>query len=129
MGVLGALGIRGARAHRRSRRDGQALDGATGRLLRTYRGTQRYLADATLTPDGLVLAGDADGFLQFWDAETGDKLWTLPAHKSAVGGVHLEGADIVTRGFTGEISRWRLPGAEATIDACSRHTPCAIVLR
>lgn len=52
-------------------------DGATGRLLRTYRGTPRYLADATLTPDGLVIAGDADGFLQFWDAETGDKLWTL----------------------------------------------------
>jgi WD40 repeat protein len=104
-------------------------DGATGRLLRTYGGTPRYLADATLTPDGLVIGGDADGFLQFWDAETGDKLWTLPAHKSAIGGVHLEGADIVTRGFTGEISRWRLPGAEATIDACSRHNPCAIVLR
>ena len=104
-------------------------DGATGRLLRTFRGTPRYLADATLTPDGLVVAGDADGLLWFWDAETGDKLWTLPAHKSAVIGIHLEGADIVTRCFTGEISRWRLPAAHATIDACSHHVPCAIVLQ
>jgi WD40 repeat protein len=104
-------------------------DGITGRLLRTFRGPSRYLADAALTPDGLVVAGDADGFLRFWDAATGDKLWTLAAHKSAVSSVHVEGADIVTRGLTGEITRWRLPEASAAIDACSRHSLCAIVLQ
>lgn len=26
-----------------------------------------------------------------------------------VAGIHFEGSDIVTRGFTGEIARWRLP--------------------
>jgi WD40 repeat protein len=75
----------------------------------------------------MVVAGDADGLLRFWDADTGNSLWTLAAHKSAVSGVRLDGADIVTRSFTGEISRWRLPAASAVIDACSRHTPCAIV--
>src|SRR5262249_27420428 len=90
--------------------DGTArLWDATGRLLQTYRGGSRFLADATLAPEGLVIAGDADGLLRFWDAASGAKLWTLQAHKSAVIRVHVEGEYIVTRGFTGEISRWRLP--------------------
>ena len=42
-------------------------------------------------------------------------------------GVHLEGDDIVTRGFTGEVFRWRLPQSGSVIDACARHPPCAIV--
>jgi WD40 repeat protein len=102
-------------------------DGATGRLLQTYRGSPRFLADATLIPDGFVIAGDADGFLRFWDAASGAKLWTLQAHKVAVIGVHVEGGDIVTRGFTGEISRWRLPSSDQVIGACARHINCAIV--
>jgi WD40 repeat protein len=102
-------------------------DGATGRLLQTYRGSSRFLADATLAPGGLVIAGDADGVLRFWDAPSGAKLWTLQAHKSAVIRIHVEGGDIVTRGFTGEISRWRLPKPEQVLDACARHADCAIV--
>ena len=76
---------------------------------------------------GMAIAGDANGVLRFWDAASGAKLWTLPAHKSAVIGVHLEGADIVTRGSTGEISRWRLPQSGAVVDACACARPCAIV--
>jgi hypothetical protein len=38
-----------------------------------------FLVDAILTPDGLVIGDDADGI-----------------------GVHLEGVDIVTRGFVGD---------------------------
>jgi len=68
--------------------------------------------------------GDADGSLRFWDAASGAKLWTLPAHKSAVIGVHLEGVDSVTRGFAGEISRWRLSQSGAVIEACAHHPPC-----
>ena len=110
--------------------DGTArLWDATGRLLQTYRGGSRFLADATLAPEGLVIAGDADGLLRFWDAASGAKLWTLQAHKSAVIRVHVEGEYIVTRGFTGEISRWRLPKPEEVFDACARHTGCAIVPR
>ncbi len=101
-------------------------DGLTGRLLQTYKGGPRFLGDAALLSD-LVVGGDADGLLRFWDAATGAKLWTIPVHKSAVIGVHWEGADIVTRGFTGEISRWRLPRSEAVIAACAGHSPCAIV--
>jgi WD40 repeat protein len=100
-------------------------DGATGRLLQTYRGSPRFLADATLTPDGFVIAGDADGLLRFWDAASGAKLWTLQAHKSAIIRIHIEGGDIVTRGFTGEISRWRLPRANQVINACVHHADCA----
>jgi WD40 repeat protein len=104
-------------------------DGATGQLLKVYRGSSRFLADATLLAAGLIVAGDADGLLRFWDAASGAKLWTLPAHKSAVVSVHVEGEDIVTRGFTGEVSRWRLPSSERVIDACGHHTYCAIVPR
>jgi WD40 repeat protein/serine/threonine protein kinase len=104
-------------------------NGATGTLLQTYRGWPGPLWDAILTPDGLVIGGDADGSLRFWDAASGAKLWTLPVHKSAVSGVQLEGADIVTRGVAGEISRWRLPQSGAVIEACAHHPPCAIVPR
>jgi WD40 repeat protein len=101
-------------------------DGSTGQLLETYRGGPRTLADAALL-SGVVVGGGADGLLRFWDAASGARLWTLPAHKSAVIGVHLEGDDIVTRGLTGEVSRWRLPRSEAVIAACARSLPCAIV--
>jgi WD40 repeat protein len=98
-------------------------DGTTGMLLQTYQGWPGFLADAILTSEGLVIGGDADGSLRFWDAASGAKLWTLPAHKSAVIGVHLEGVDIVTRGLAGDISRWRLPQSEAVIEACAHHPP------
>jgi WD40 repeat protein/serine/threonine protein kinase len=102
-------------------------DGAAGTLLHTYRGGPGMLKDAILTPDGLVIGGDADGSLRFWDAASGAKLWKLPVHKSAVIGVDLEGADIVTRGLAGEVSRWRLPPSGAVIAACAAHSPCASV--
>ena len=102
-------------------------DGATGRLLQTYRGGPRFLADATLTPEGLVIGGDADGLLRFWDAASGAKLWTLQAHKSAVIRIHVQDGDIVTRGFSGDISRWRLPKPEEVLAACARHARCPIV--
>jgi WD40 repeat protein len=102
-------------------------DGSTGTLLQTYRGWPGILFDAVLAPDGLVIGGDADGSLRFWDAASGAKLWTLPVHKSAVIGVHLDGVDLVTRGLAGEISRWRLPQSGAIIAACAAHPPCASV--
>jgi hypothetical protein len=48
-------------------------------------------------------------------------------HKSSVIGVQLEGADIVTRGVGGEISRWKLPQFGAVIEACAHHPPCATI--
>jgi WD40 repeat protein len=102
-------------------------DGANGALLRTYQGGGRFLADATVTPDGLVIGGDANGIVRFWDAASGAKLWTLQAHKSAVIRVYLDGEDIVTRGFAGEISRWRLPQPELVLDACAHHGSCGTV--
>ncbi|HEX8113025.1 MAG TPA: serine/threonine-protein kinase [Kofleriaceae bacterium] len=102
-------------------------DGTTGQLLQTYRGNSRFLADATLTTDGLVVAGGADGLLRFWDRDSGYLLWTLPAHKSEIYGVHVEGGDIVTRGITGELARWTLPNPEQVIRACGDQERCAIV--
>ena len=104
-------------------------NGSTGTLLQTYRGWPGILRDAILTPDGLVIGGDADGSLRFWDAASGAKRWTLPVHKSAVIGVHLEGVDIVTRGFGGEVSRWTLPQSGVVIEACAHHAPCATIPR
>ncbi|HEX4423579.1 MAG TPA: WD40 repeat domain-containing protein, partial [Kofleriaceae bacterium] len=104
-------------------------DGSTGQLRQTYRGGPRYLTDATLAANGFVLAGGADGQLWFWDQETARLLWTLPVHKSQLTGVHVEGEDIVTRGFTGELSRWRLPKPEQVIGACGDQERCAILAR
>ncbi|HEX4417295.1 MAG TPA: hypothetical protein VH165_05320, partial [Kofleriaceae bacterium] len=104
-------------------------DGATGQLRQTYRGGSRLLADATLTSDGMVMAGGNDGVLHFWDLASGRLLWALPAHTSLIIGIHVEGDDIVTRGFAGELSRWRLPKPEQVIAACGDRDQCVILPR
>jgi WD40 repeat protein len=94
-------------------------DATTGRLKQTYRGGSRFLADAVLDPSGsVIVAGDADGLLRFWDASSAKLLWTLPAHKLHVIGLHFEGDDLVTRGFGGDVARWTLPKPEQVIAAC-----------
>jgi WD40 repeat protein len=100
-------------------------DARTGAHIRTFQGDSYFLADATLSPDGsLVVAGGGDGYVRFWDASSGRLLWMLQAHKSYVIGVHYEGADIVTRGFWGDVSRWTLPLPRTIIEVC-HHTTCA----
>jgi WD40 repeat protein len=85
-------------------------DGMTGRLKQTFGGTGTYLTDATVSPDdAMVVTAGGDGNVQFWDMASGVNLWSLRAHKSIVSGLHYEGDDLVTRGFTGEIYRWRIP--------------------
>jgi WD40 repeat protein len=102
-------------------------DGSTGRLRQIYRGGSRALKDATLASDDLVMAGGADGMLRFWDRTSGRLLWALHAHTPPVIGVHLEGGDIVTRGLTGELSRWTLPSPEQVIRECGEHALCGIM--
>lgn len=102
-------------------------DGATGQLRQVYQGGSRILADATLAFDSLVVAGGADGRLWFWDRDSERLLWALHAHASQIVGVHVEGGDIVTRGFTGELSRWTLPSPGQVIGACGDRERCAIV--
>jgi WD40 repeat protein/serine/threonine protein kinase len=105
-------------------------DSDTGQLRQTYSGSSVFLADATLTPDGLMMvAGGGEGLLRFWDAASGRPLWTMPAHKSYLIGIHFEGADIVTRGFGGEISRWRMPTLAGEIGTCDGNAGCDIVPR
>ncbi|HEU4735000.1 MAG TPA: protein kinase [Kofleriaceae bacterium] len=103
-------------------------DAGTGRLRQTYRGGSRFLIDVTLSSDGsMVLAGGGDGLLRFWDVLSGRPLWTMPAHRSRLVGIRVEGNDIVTRGFSGDISRWTLPKPEQVIEACDGLDHCAIV--
>jgi WD40 repeat protein len=105
-------------------------DGATGQLRQTYRGGSRFLADVTLSSDGsMIVGGGGDGLLRFWDAASGRPLWTMPAHRSHLIGVRVDGGDIVTRGFSGDVSRWTLPGSERVIEACGHHEGCAMVSR
>jgi len=104
-------------------------DGSTGQLRHVYEGRSRNLTDTTLTADGFVMASSADGLLQFWDQDSEHLLWVLPAHAAPIAGLHVEGDDIVTRGFTGELARWRLPNPQQVIDACGGQERCAIVLR
>jgi hypothetical protein len=74
----------------------------------------------------MVIAGGADGVLRFWDAPSGRLLWALAADKSWLVGVHVEGDDIIARGFNGELSRWTLPKPLQVIGACSDHDRCSI---
>ena len=100
-------------------------DAASGRQLTVYRGGTVFIGDASLLNDSIVVAGDADGLLRFWDTSTGTRLWTLQAHTSFVVGVHVQDGNIITRAYTGEISRWRLAPAEQAIEECNRRPHCA----
>jgi WD40 repeat protein len=93
-------------------------DGHTGRLLSAYRSTSRFLTDVVVASDGsMVIAGGSDGLLWFWDRAAARPLWTLQGHSSDVGGIHLEGDEMVTRGFAGDVSRWALPKSAQVIKA------------
>jgi WD40 repeat protein/serine/threonine protein kinase len=107
-------------------------DGATGRLRQIYRGgmSSGFFADAALSPDGsMVVAGDRDGLLWFWDVADEHPIWTLQAYRSHLIGLHFEGPDLVTRGFAGEVSRWTLPQPEQVIETCRDRQACAIVAK
>jgi WD40 repeat protein len=117
--VYSARFVAGGQAIVTAGADGAARlwDGQTGQLRHVFRGGSRLLADATITPDGLmVVAGGGDGLLRFWDVSSERPLWTLPAHKSPVVGIHFEGDSIVTRGFAGDVSRWTLPPPAQVIE-------------
>jgi WD40 repeat protein len=87
----------------------RAWDAVTGRLRKSYFRSAPFLTDAALDPTGtFVVTAGGDGVLRFWDTSSGHVMWTLKAHQAAVAGLHFEGTDLVTRGFTGEIARWRL---------------------
>ncbi|HMG24366.1 MAG TPA: hypothetical protein VK607_23685, partial [Kofleriaceae bacterium] len=98
----------------------------TGQLHRVYRGGSRFLADATLSPDGtMLIGGGGDGQLRFWDASSARPLWTMPAHRPHLIGVHVEATgDIVTHGFSGDLARWSLPASQQVIEACGRDERC-----
>lgn len=103
-------------------------DGETGTLRKTFRGGSRFLADVTVSDDGsMIVGGGGDGLLRFWDAASSRPTWTMLAHRSHLVGVRVEGADIVTRGFSGDVSRWTLPDPEQVLVACHDHDPCSIV--
>ncbi len=107
----------------------RSWDASTGRLVRTYKSTSRFLAEVDLSPDGSILVGgDGDGQLRFWDAASGRPLWTMAAHSSLLVGIRLDGNDIFTRGFSGDIARWTLPNPERVIEACGANKHCATVL-
>jgi WD40 repeat protein len=96
-------------------------DGRSGQERKIYRDGARFLSDASVGPGGVVVAGDSDGTLHFWDVQSADRLWTVMAHTSRVAGLHFEGADLVTRGFGGDVSRWHLPPATKVIEEAVRR--------
>ena len=126
--VFSARFVRGDRDILTASNDGslRLWDGMTGRPRQRYLGNDQYLNDAVLDPDGsTIVAAGGDGLLRFWDAASGRLLWTLRAHRLAITGIHFDGADIVTRGSSGDISRWNvsnLPSIEA-IERAARCLP------
>jgi WD40 repeat protein/serine/threonine protein kinase len=104
-------------------------DGSNGQLRHVYRGRSRIFTDTTLTVDGFVMASGTDGLLQLWDQDSELLLWVHHAHAAPIIGLHVEGDDIVTRGITGELARWRFPNPGQVIDACSEQERCAMLLR
>jgi WD40 repeat protein len=98
----------------------RSWDAASGRPLHTYRGSTRFLADATLDPGGtMIVAAGGDGLVHFWDAANERPLWTLFAHQPHVIALHFEAGDLVTRGFDGDVARWTLPRPD--LDALSER--------
>jgi WD40 repeat protein len=88
----------------------RSWDAVSGQPLHVYRGSARFMADATLDPDGaMVVAAGGDGLIHFWGAANERPLWTLLAHQPHVIALHFEGGDLVTRGFAGDVARWTLP--------------------
>jgi WD40 repeat protein len=103
-------------------------DAATGRLRKTYLRSSPYLSDAALDPSGaMVVTAGGDGVLRFWDASSARMIWTLRTHGVRLSGVHFEGTDIVTRGFAGELARWKLsnlPSSPDLVRAVDRIARC-----
>ena len=117
--VFSARFVRGDREILSAGTDGVARlwDGLTGQLRQTYFERSQFLLDAALAPDGsTVVTAGGDGMLRFWDAPSGRMIWILRAHKSAITGLHFEGSDLVTRSFTGEVSRWSLAKPRSSQD-------------
>jgi WD40 repeat protein len=84
-------------------------DTQTGRLRRSYSHGAVYVADAAFDPEGaFAVTAGGDGVLRFWDVPSGHLMWVLPAHRSAIVGLHFDGTSLVTRALTGEIARWDL---------------------
>jgi WD40 repeat protein len=82
----------------------------TGRLLKAYLGVSGSLLSVALDrDDAMFVTAGIDGMLRFWDTDSGAMLWVFQAHRSPVIGIHVEGRDILTRGHTGEVSRWEFP--------------------
>ena len=92
-------------------RDGAARlwDATTGELGRAFLGSSVVLFDATVNPEGTILATAAgDGAIRFWDIASGRLIWLLHAHRSFVNGLHFAGHDLISRGYDGDIARWSL---------------------
>ena len=58
-------------------------------------------------------------------------IWTLRATQTRAEGVRFAGEDVVTRGFTGELARWRLPSLTApelsrTVERALRCLPLRV---
>jgi WD40 repeat protein len=101
-------------------------NGVTGQLIQSYVGTPVFLTDAATSPDGtLVATAGGDGLVRFWSVSSGAQLWSLPAHADIISSLHFDGADLVTRGFAGDIARWTLPAlpSRAVLDSLLRCLP------
>ena len=129
--VFSARFVRGGQQILTAGGDGavRSWDGSTGEFVRTYPvGSSLSVGDAALSPDATtVVTVGRDGLLSFWDVSSGRVIWTLHAHKPGISGVHFEGADVVTRSRTGEISRWhltKLPESPDRIGLLERYLRC-----
>ena len=71
----------------------------------------------------MQFAGGSRVCRRFWDAASGQLIWTLRAHRGGITGLHFDGDDLLTRGAAGEISRWSISNA-ASPQALDRVVRC-----
>ncbi|MGW2936543.1 WD40 repeat domain-containing serine/threonine protein kinase [Streptomyces sp. NPDC001156] len=84
-------------------------DTAAGRLVRTLRGTEKFVHAVALTPDGRrALSGGEEGEVLLWDAESGRLLGKFAGHEKAVHAVALtaDGGRALTGDHSGRVLLW-----------------------
>jgi len=107
------------------------LDRATGRYLRTLRGHEASINDASFSPDGeRILTASEDGTVRIWPVDRGETSSVLLAgHLGPVSSATFSsnGDLVVTGSWDGTTRMWRADGEGESVILAAREEPVSAV--